>query len=753
MKRYFLLCAMAASTVLLGSFSCTENSASAPYDTSDTGDTGDTQPSDDAGDDTDTDSSGGEGGETDSGDAGSGTDSDPTIEDFEDRARALVAEMTLSEKVSQMGHQAPAIERLNVPAYNWWNEALHGVAFSGVATVFPQAISMASTFDPDLLFEAATVISTEARVMNNVNGKGLTYWSPTINLARDPRWGRNEETYGEDPYLASRMAVSFVRGMQGDDPVYLKTVSTVKHFVANNIEATRHTGSSEVTERNLRELYMPAFRAAVEEADVQSLMCAYNSVNGVPSCANDWMLQTVLREEWGFSGYVVSDCWAIQDIVDGHGYVETNVAASEAALAAGTDLNCGNRYQEDLEEAVTTGVIDEAALDNALVRLFRARFRLGEFDAAEDVPYRAIPDGELNSAAHAVLARRAADESMVLLKNDGLLPLDPSTISSMAVIGPNAARIIFGVYSGTASAPTTVLDGISRIAYEWDIEVSYAQGTDVSTALAEDDIERAANLAASVDAVVLALGNDLTISAEALDRSDIALPAVQESLLEAVRAANPNTVLVLVTGGPLSITWADENVSAILNAGYGGQSAGDAAADVIFGETNPAGRLPQTYYRSLEDLPPFDDYNIIEGGRTYMYFEGDALYPFGHGLSYTQFEYADLTATDEVAANGEIEIAVDVTNVGDRAGDEVVQIYAHDSASSVPTPIQKLVRFARISLDAGETRTVSFTLPASELSTFDETAGQFLVESGVFEIAAGASSSDLRLQAEVTVTP
>ncbi len=677
-------------------------------------------------------------------------DSDTYIdpnEEFSSRAEKLVSQMTLEEKVSQMGHISAGIPRLNIRSYNWWNEALHGVARSGIATVFPQAISLASTFDADLMLSIATVISTEARVKANTENKGLTYWSPTVNLARDPRWGRNEETYGEDPYLASRMSAAFVKGMQGDHPKYLKTVSTLKHFAANNVEATRHTGSSDVDERNLRELYFPAFKAGVEQG-AHSIMCAYNAVNGIPSCANTWLLDDVLRKEWGFDGYVVSDCWAIEDIYSGHHYMPTGPEASKAALAAGTDLNCGHRYQADLVWAVENGLVEESDIDRALTRLFTARFKLGEFDDPKDVPYIAIPASELDSEANKALALEAARKSMILLKNDGILPVNRETVSSIAVIGPNAARIVFGGYSGQASAPVTPLSGIQTAVEGYDIDVSYAEGSGLSEASSVSDFLEAEDLAASSDIAIVVVGLDLLLSNEEVDRADIVLPPIQEELVKTVREANPNTVLVLVTGNPLAINWAHENVSAIINAGYGGQSAGQAIAEVIFGDYNPAGRLPQTYYRSVNDLPPIQDYDIIGKKRTYMYFEGEPLYSFGHGLSYTEFDYTNLKVTQK---DDELSVSAEIQNIGKREGEEVVQLYVRDVEASVPTAKRQLKRFARILLKANEKKTVNFTIPTSELSFFDVKTKKFVVEPGVFEIELGASSSDIRLTTSITV--
>jgi beta-glucosidase len=685
------------------------------------------------------------------GGASGGSDAS-VLADFAQRAADLVASMTLEEKVSQMGNTAPEIPRLGVPAYQWWNEALHGVAFDGLATVFPQAISLAATFDPELEIEVATAISTEARVKNNTEGKGLTYWSPTVNLARDPRWGRNEESYGEDPYLTSRMALQFVRGMQGDDPKYLKTISTVKHYAANNIEATRFTGSSDVDERNLHEFYFPAFRATAKE--VGSVMCAYNRINGVPACADRWLLQQTLRDGFGFQGYVVSDCDAVDLIFSGHGYAASGPEASRMALGAGTDLNCGQRYQYDLLGLVGSGEVAEVQIDTALRRLFLARFRLGEFDPPQAVPYRSIPASALDSPEHAALALRAARESMVLLKNDGLLPLDTASLGSIAVVGPNAAVAVFGGYSGEASAPVTVLDGIRTRVQGDGIAVSFTQGTTTSSAFDDSSIETAAEAAAAADIAVVVAGLDVSLASEGLDRTDIALPAAQEELLRAVVAANPKTVLVLVTGAPLGVPWAEENVPAILLAGYGGQAAGTAVAEVLFGDTNPGGRLPQTYYRTLADLPPMEDYDIIAGKRGYMFFEGEVLYPFGHGLSYTRFTYDNLQLVPtELRASEAVTIHFDVKNTGARAGDEVVQVYVHDVEARVPVPIRQLKQFQRLNLEPGATQTVTLTLPAADLAFYDVDAKAWAVDPGQFEIMVGASSADIRLSGTLTVTP
>jgi beta-glucosidase len=813
------------------------------------------------------------------------------VGNFAQRAAALMSQMTLEEKISQMGSGSPAIPRLGISAYGWWNEALHGVLSSGV-TVFPQAIALAGTWDPNLIHQVATAISDEARVKNNTTGKGLTYWSPTINIARDPRWGRNEESYGEDPYLASRTGVAFVTGMQGSDPVYLKTVSTPKHFIANNTEYNRHSSSSNVDERNLREYYMPHFRACVVEGKAQSVMGAYNALNGVPCCANTWLLTEVLRDEWGFNGYVVSDCDAISDIYASHHYVSTAVEAAAGGVLAGTDLNCGSTYQDNLVQAIQQELLSEADIDRAVARLLMARFRLGEFDPPELVPYTSIPASRLDCQQHRDLALKTALESMVLLKNNGILPLAVNAIDFIAVIGPNANRCVFGGYSGTPNIQVTPLEGIQSKVAGHSITVSYEKGCDISeerlvaipseylipagsleehglkseyfnnmtlsgspaliridakvdfdwgegspapavntdkfsvrwtgklvppetktyllavtiddgvrlyldgkllinqwhdqaattysvpvnlqasqeytivmefyentiSAVARlqwdyfgDTFANAVNIASKSDVAVVFVGTDLSIANEGHDRSDINLPGIQEDLIRAVYRANPNTIVVLINGSPVAINWTQRNVPAILEAWYPGQAGGTAIADVLFGDYNPGGKLPVTFYASITQLPSFDDYDIRKG-RTYMYFAGQPLYPFGHGLSYTEFSYSNLQIDpNQISPDGEVCVSVDIQNVGGREGDEVVQLFVHDVVASVPRPIKELKRFKRISLQPGQTKTVTFTLPAKELAFYDVKTAGFVVEPGAFELMVGSSSAEIRLSDTIMV--
>ena len=692
------------------------------------------------------------------------------------RVADLVSRMTLAEKVSQMKDVAPAIERLGIPPYNWWNEALHGVARSGLATSFPQAIGLAATWNDSLMYRTASVISDEARAKYYEylrQGKhdrygGLTFWSPNINLFRDPRWGRGQETYGEDPYLTGRLAVQFVRGLQGDDPKYLKTVATVKHFaVHSGPEPSRHTFDAVPSERDLRESYLPHFEAGIREGGAYSLMCAYNRVDGKPACGSDMLLQQVLRTEWGFQGYVVSDCGAINDIYQGHKVVTSAPAAAALGALSGTDLECGGVYGS-LIGAVQQGLVTEAQLDTNVTRLFTARFKLGMFDAPEHVRWAQIPFSVLDQGSHRDLARQVARESMVLLKNaGGALPLRKD-LRSIAVIGPNAdaADVLLGNYNGTPADPITPLRGI-REAVSKRTRVVYARGTNLADEVLTKDSTSSAVLEAqaevlarSSDAVVLVLGLTNRLEGEEMrvqvpgfrggDRTAIDLPASQERLLRRIVATGKPVVLVLLNGSALAINWAQEHVPAIVEAWYPGQAGGSAIADVLFGDYNPGGRLPVTFYRSVDDLPSFEDYSMA--GRTYRFFDGPPLYPFGHGLSYTTFAYDSLRVTsDTLAAGGTTMIRVNVTNTGRRAGDEVVQLYVQHLASSVSRPRQDLKGFKRVSLRPGETRTVEFSMLASSLAYWNTSTHGWSVEAEPVRLEIGASSADIRLSRVIRV--
>jgi len=687
---------------------------------------------------------------------------------FERRAADLVSRMTLEEKVSQMQDVAPPIDRLGIPRYNWWNEALHGVARSGLATSFPQAMGIAGTWDDSLIYRMATVISDEARAKHHEyvrhgsreRYQGLTFWSPNINLFRDPRWGRGQETYGEDPFLTGRLAVQFIRGMEGDDPRYLKTVATVKHFaVHSGPEPARHTFDAVVGERDLRESYLPHFAAGMREGGAYSLMCAYNRVLGSPACGSDLLLHNILRGEWGFSGYVVSDCGAINDIYERHKVAPTAAAASALAVKAGTDLECGNVYA-NLVAAVRQGLITEQAIDTAVIRLFLARFRLGMFDPPERVRWAQIPFSVLDQPAHRALARQVARESIVLLKNAGsLLPLRKD-VGTIAVIGPNAddRRMLLGNYEGSPADSITPLRGI-REAVSPGTRVRYARGSDLVVP-GDSGFAEAVRAAEQADVVVLCLGLTAQLEGEEMsvetpgflggDRTRIDLPDAQERLLERIVAVGKPTVLVLMSGSAVAVNWAQEHVPAIVEAWYGGQAAGSALADVLFGDYNPAGRLPVTFYTSVDDLPPFDDYRMA--GRTYRFFKGTPLYPFGDGLSYTTFAYRNLrTSSARLRAADTLIVRVDVTNTGRRAGDEVAQLYVRHLGSRVERPIEDLRGFRRITLKPGETRTVEFALPASSLAYWSPDTHRWVVEQEPVELAIGASSADIRLRRRIQV--
>ncbi len=686
------------------------------------------------------------------------------------RVADLIARMTLPEKVSQMVHGAPAIERLGVPAYNWWNECLHGVGRAGIATVFPQAIGMAATWDTALLHQVATAISDEARAKHHAalgeDGSaeqyyGLTFWTPNINIFRDPRWGRGQETYGEDPYLTARMGVTLIKGLQGDDPQYLKVAATAKHYaVHSGPENERHHFDARVDERDLRETYLPAFEAAVREAKVASVMGAYNRTNGEPCCASPTLLQKILREEWGFGGpdgvegHVVSDCWAIKDIWAHHQVVQTAPEAAALAVKVGCDLNCGETYAK-LLIAVEQGLIDEATIDVALTRLFTLRFKLGMFDPPEIVPYAQIPIEVNDCAEHRALARQVARESIVLLKNaDGFLPLDKASLKTIAVIGPNADDdlVLLGNYFGWPSRSVTPLQGI-RAAVGADVDVLYAPGCDVR----DDDTSGFAEAVAAAqqaDVVIAVMGLSQLVEGEegqeegvkdgrrsTGDRDALALPGAQDALLQAVAATGKPLVVVLLNGSAVAVNWAAEHAAAIVEAWYPGEEGGSALADALFGDYNPAGRLPVTFYKSVDDLPPFRDYTMarhgMAGGRTYRYFKGEPLYPFGYGLSYTTFAYSDLTlSADTIQAGESLTVSATVTNTGNRAGDEVVQLYVRDVEAAFPVPLRQLQGFTRIHLTPGARQTVTFTLTPRQM-TLINAAGQRVIEPGVFEIAVG----------------
>jgi beta-glucosidase len=682
----------------------------------------------------------------------------------------LLPRLTLAEKAAQMLHEAPAIPRLGIPAYNWWNECLHGVARAGIASVFPQAIALAATFDVARVRTVATAIADEARAKHHEylrhddRGmyKGLTFWSPNINIFRDPRWGRGHETFGECPFLTARLAVEYCRALQGDDAQHLKLVATPKHFaVHSGPEGLRHSFDAVVGDKDLRETYLPAFHACVTEGAAGSVMTAYNRVNGEPCSGSPTLIQKILRDEWGFDGYVVSDCWAIKDFHEGHGVTTTPEQSAALAVQAGCDLNCGCTYGH-LPAAVAQGLLSEADLDRSVRRLFRARLRLGMFDPPARVAHAAIPYEVNDSDAHRALARATAAASMVLLRNDrGLLPLRRD-LPSLAVIGPNAddRAVLLANYSGEPSRFVTPLEGI-RAAVSAQTKVWYAQGCQ-RLGTKTDGLGRAGNLsealavAARADLVILCLGLSADIEGEqgdagnseaGGDKTDLTLTGLQQPLLEAVVGLGKPTVLVTLAGSPLDLTWAHAQVGAILHAWYPGAEGGAALAEILFGATSPAGRLPITFPRSTADLPPIADYAMR--GRTYRYLDKEPLYPFGYGLSYARFAYSDLALSSARIATGAPVVArVTVTNTGARAADEVAQLYVKDCEASCAVPHWDLRAFRRLSLAPGASARLELPLTARDLSLIDE-RGRRVLEPGRFLIAVGGSQPDDR-SAELT---
>jgi len=687
----------------------------------------------------------------------------------EQRVADLVRRMSLSEKVSQLMNGAPEISRLGVPSYDYWNECLHGVARAGHATVFPQAIGLAAMWDTDLMHTIADTIATEGRAKNNAARAdnpntaryyGLTFWTPNINIFRDPRWGRGQETYGEDPYLTGELGVAFITGLQGDDPKYYKALACAKHFaVHSGPEKSRHTFDAQPSQRDLYETYLPQFEAAVRRGKVGNIMSAYNSLYGIPSPASKFLLTDLLRTQWGFDGHVVSDCGAIHDIWGQHHYASNAVTASALAIQAGNDLNCGGTYAA-LTKAFDQGLVSEAELDLALTRVLTARFRLGLFDSSEDCAYLRISASENNTPAHSQLALEAAQKSIVLLKNDGTLPLDKKKLKRIAVIGPNAdsKNVLRGNYHGDASNPITVLAGIKKEAGA-DVEVTYAKGCplavlpDASYSVGDQEGRDAVKLARNADLVVFVGGLDSGLEGEEMktsyqgfdrgDRVRIELPQPQRDLLKALADTGHPIVLLNLSGSAIAMPWEDENLAAIVQVWYPGQSGGTAAADVLFGKMNPAGRLPVTFYRSTDDLPSFTDYSMAN--RTYRYYKGTPLYAFGHGLSYTQFKYGELSVSSAtIKKDGNVTVRVRLENTGSCNGEEVAQLYVRHLSSPVPQPLRSLAGFKRVALDAGAFTWVEFNLPASALRYWDDDQGAYGVPSGEFEVQVGSSSADIR---------
>lgn len=675
---------------------------------------------------------------------------------YRERALDLVARMTISEKVGQLNNFTPAITRLGLKDYIYQQEAIHGwFGWNNYQyTVFPVPMAMGATWDPDLIWQVGKSISDEARANYNYRTpiERLNVYAPTINLARDPRWGRTEETYSEDPYLLSRFAVSYVTGMQGNNAKYLKTGTTVKHFAANNYEVVRNYGSSNVDERSLREYYFPAFQAGILEGKSRSVMNAYNALNNIPCNTNGWLLQNVLRGDWGFDGFVTSDCGDITDTVTNHHYVATLEEASALSVRSGCDQDCGsNEFRDYLPNAIAQKLITEADLDIALRRVLETRFLFGELDAIGSCPYNTIPLSEIDSQEHRDLTRQVEREAIVLLKNTGnLLPLSKS-INAIALIGPYANDYYLGGY--TNNNPFYKVSPYQGIRNKLpNVTINYSQGTNMDGSATETMINNAVNTAQTAGIALVVLGTNDSFSCEGRDAANLNLPGRQTELAQRVYAANPNTIVVLCSGNPMSINWIAQNIPAILETWHGGQEYGNALADVLFGDYNPAGRVPQTYYKDSNLLPALDDYNIFNK-RLYMYCDDpNVLYPFGYGLSYTTFTYSNLLLSKTNIKNyEEVQVSVDVRNAGSRAGDEVVQVYLKDESATVTMPKKALKGFKRVALNPGETKTVTITLKGMDGAYYNTTQQRFVVEPGNFQVQVGASSTDIRQSATLYI--
>ena len=714
------------------------------------------------------------------------------------KAKDLVSKMTLTEKVYQLRHTAPAIPRLGLSAYNYWNEALHGVARAGEATVFPQAIGMAAAFDEELLGLVADVISTEGRAKFNIqdkygdNGiyKGLTFWAPNINIFRDPRWGRGHETYGEDPYLTSRLGVSFVKGIQGDDDKYMKAAACAKHFaVHSGPESIRHSFNAECSKQDLRETYLPAFKALVTEAKVEAVMGAYNRTNGEACCASKTLLQDILRKEWGFEGHVTSDCWAIRDINEGHGITSSPVESVGLAMTNGCDINCGNLF-EYLLQAVGQGYTTEERIDEALTNVLTTRFKLGILDEDEngnfvsgyntesDNPYASIDYTHVDSYTSKDINLRMSEESIVLLKNDGgMLPFNKNNIRAIGVIGPNAdnRKALVGNYEGTASEYVTVLEGIRREVENSGTRVYASIGCDLYKPKVEPLGEKSDRLAEVKavcdvsDVIVAVMGLDATLEGEegdtgnaygSGDKPNLLLPGLQQEVLDAIAASGKPAVLVVLAGSAIALDKASSQFKAIIQGWYPGALGGTAIANVIFGKKNPEGHLPLTFYSEKNTLPEFTDYNMK--GRTYRYMTEEPLYPFGYGLSYTDFEE---TATKIVAGpdayrqvNGEldrnniyyksgadsIDITVKVANKGNMAGAATVQAYVDYTALNLKgAPVRQLKALKKVHLAAGEEKEVTISLDENAFGLFDEN-GEWKLNPGNYKVYIGNQQPDRR---------
>jgi len=679
---------------------------------------------------------------------------DPSIA-VDQRVDDLINKLSLEEKSQLMLYNSPAIERLGIPEYNWWSEALHGVGRAGEATVFPQAIALAATFNPELIYRIADVISDEARAKHHAavekgyraQNMGLSFWSPNVNIFRDPRWGRGQETYGEDPFLTSVMGQAFVRGLQGDHHTYLKVAACAKHYVVHSgPEASRHHFNAVPDEIDFRETYLPAFRELIK-ADVEAVMCAYNRTFDEPCCGSSYLLQDILRDEYGFDGHIVSDCWALDDIWARHSVVDTRTEAAAMAAQAGVNLNCGYIYKY-LPEAVERGMLSEEEVDEILRPLLTTRFKLGLFDPDSLNPYAAISTDIVNCEAHRSLAREAAVKSIVLLKNDGILPLNRDSINSIFVTGPMAADLsaLVGNYNGYSGEMVTILEGIVG-----HVGLAIAVDYTVGVLLNNDSIFNGLWQASFSDVVIAVVGinrllegenGDAMLNLAGGDRTSIELPENQVEYIRKLRERiGDKKLIVVVTGGSaIAMPEVAEMADALLFAWYPGEEGGNAVADIIFGDENPSGRLPVTFYKSTDDLPPFEDYSMQ--GRTYRFFEGETLFPFGYGLSYSEFEYGDASIKDY---NDEyLFLNISIKNISNLYGQEVIQVYYQHSDSGPGAPKKTLVRFEWINLAPGEVQELGLYIEKENMQRWDVENSKYFLPKGVYQFLVGASSEDIR---------
>jgi beta-glucosidase len=671
------------------------------------------------------------------------------------RVHDLLKRLTTDEKISLLLYNSPGVERLGIPAYNWWNEALHGVGRAGRATVFPQAIGLAATFNDALIKQVATVISDEARakyniaLKNNNRGQylGLTFWSPNINIFRDPRWGRGHETYGEDPLLTGRIGAAFVNGLQGNDPRYYKTVACAKHFaVHSGPEPDRHAFNAMISDNDLYNTYLPAFKKLVVDAKVGGVMCAYNRLDSLPCCGSSFLLQDILRKEWGFKGYLVSDCWALDDIFRYHKYVKTPEEAAALAIKNGVNVECGNTLNT-LQNAMKQGLLKEIDIDASLAINLEVLMKLGWFDKQDKTPYSQLGEKDINNEAGRQLARKTAAQSMVLLKNSNYtLPLS-NNLQRILVTGPNSdnADVLLANYNGNSGNMVTVLEGITN-AVSPSTVIYHNRGCE----LTDTSLQNIHWMTGEAEAVVAVMGlspllegenGDAYLSQAGGDKKDITFPYTQIKYLRKLREKTKKPlIVVLTTGSAIELKEVEEIADAVLLAWYPGEQGGNAIADILFGKTNPAGRLPVTFYKSNNDLPAFEDYSMK--GRTYRYFTGEVQHPFGFGLSYTSFSYSGLKVS--TVSHG-YSFDYTVTNTGYTNGDEVVQLYIRRINAGAGEPVKQLMDFKRISLAKGEARKVNFLLQLKDLAYYDEQAKKWMVYPGEYEVMIGGSSEDSKL--------